>query len=119
MNDYSKRIKRLLREFAVKAYEKELSRELALLDESFSDWREKKINSDELSDRIHKYEIGPSRSLFNKYNKGEDDFNVAYAIIAGILEREDIPEELIQAIGNQLSLYQSMKDDGKLRILGA
>ena len=44
MTDYSKRIKRLLREFAAEAYEKELSRELAKLDKSFEEWRDGKIN---------------------------------------------------------------------------
>jgi DNA primase large subunit len=87
MNDYPMRIKRLIREFAAEAYEKELSRELARLDKSFSEWRDGKINSGELSHRIHQYETGASRELFKKYNEGENDFNVAYAIVTGILDR--------------------------------
>ncbi len=118
MNDYPKKIKRLLREFAAQAYEKELSRELARLDESFAEWRDGKINSGELSDRIHQYETGASRELFNKYNDGRNDFNVAYAIITEILDRQDVPEEVIQAIDKHLSFYQSMKDDGELRMPG-
>jgi hypothetical protein len=118
MNDYPKKIKRLLREFAAKSYEKELSRELARLDESFAEWREGKINSGELSDRIHQYETGTSRDLFNKYNQGRDDFNVAYAIVTGILDREDIPEELKKEIDKHLDFYQSMKDDGELKMPG-
>ena len=45
MTDYPKNIKRLLREFAAEAHEKELSRELAQLDKSFSEWRAGIINS--------------------------------------------------------------------------
>jgi len=118
MNDYPKSIKRLLREFAAEAYEKELSRELTRLDESFAEWRGGKINSGELSDRIHQYETGASRELFNKYNEGKNDFNVAYAIVTGILNREDVPEELIQAIDKHLRFYQSQKDDGELQMPG-
>ena len=118
MTDYSKHVKRLLRELAAEAYEKELSRELAKLEKSFKEWREGKINSGELSHRIHQYETGVSRELFNKYNEGKNDFNVAYAIVTGILDREDVPEELIQAIDKHLSFYQSMKDDGELRMPG-
>jgi len=118
MGDYSKSIKRLLREFAAEAYEKELSRELAQLNESFADWREGKIGSGELSHRIHQYETGASRELFKRYNIGKNDFNVAYAIVTGILDRDDIPEELLEAIVNHLRFYESMKADGELRMTG-
>jgi hypothetical protein len=59
-----------------------------------------------------------SREHFNKYNQGREDFNVAYAIVTGILDREDVPEDLIQAIDKHLSFYQSMKDDGELKMPG-
>lgn len=118
MNDYPKNIKRMIREFAVEAYEKELSRELVRLDESFEEWRMGKIKSGELSDRIHQYETGASRELFKKYNEGKNDFNVAYAVITGILNRENVPKELIEAIDKHLLFYQSMKDNGELRMPG-
>jgi hypothetical protein len=118
VSDYPKKIKRLLKEFAAEAYEKELSRELTRLDDSFTEWRDGKINSGELSHRIHQYETGASRELFNRYNQGGDDFNVAYAIATGILDRKDVPEELIQAIDKHLSFYQSVKDAGELRMPG-
>lgn len=118
MNDYPKSIKRLLREYAAKAYEKELSRELAQLDDSFVEWRDGKINSGELSYRIHQYETGVSRELFKKYNEGKNDFNVAYAVVTGILDRKDVPGELLEAIDKHLRFYESMKDDGELKLPG-
>lgn len=118
MKDYPKSIKRLLREFAAEAYEKELSRDLARLDQSFSEWRDGKIDSGELSHRIHQYEMGPSRELSKKYNDGQNDFNVAYAIVTGILDREEIPEELIEAIDKHLRFYESLKAAGELRLPG-
>jgi hypothetical protein len=118
MNEYSKPIKRLLRKLAVEAYEKELSRELTQLDKSFVEWRDGKITSGELSHRIHQYETGTSRELFKKYNEGKNDFNVAYAIVTGILDQEDVPEELIEAIDNHVRFFESLKDAGELRFPG-
>jgi len=45
MTDYSKRIKRLQRELAAEAYEKEPSRELSKLEKSFEESQDGKINS--------------------------------------------------------------------------
>jgi DNA primase large subunit len=118
MTDYSKRIKRLLRELVAEAYEKELSRKLTQLNESFAEWRDGKISSGELSHRIHQYETGASRELFKKYNEGKNDFNVAYAIVTGILDREDIPGEVIEAIDKHIRFYESLKDAGELRFPG-
>jgi hypothetical protein len=118
MTEYSKHVKRLLRELAAEAYEKELSRELAKLDKSFEEWREDKINSGELSHRIHQYEVGPSRELYKKYNDGQNDLNVAYAIVTGMLDREEVPEELIEAIDKHVRFYESLKESGELRFPG-
>jgi hypothetical protein len=115
MADYAKKIKRLLRECVTEAYERELYRELTKLDQSFAEWRNGTIGSGELSHRIHAYENGPSRALFNRYNQGEDDLNVAYAIVAGILDRDQIPAELLEAIGRPLDFFQSMKERNELR----
>lgn len=114
MTEYSKHVKRLLRELAAEAYEKELSQALAKLYKRFEEWREGKINSGELSHRIHQHEVGPSRDLYNKYNDGPSDLNVAYAIVTGMLDREKIPEELIEAIDKQLRFYESLRDSGEL-----
>ncbi len=114
MADYPKKIKRLLHEWMVEAYERELHRELTKLDRSFSEWRDGKISSGELSYRLHQYERGPSRELYSKYNQGDDDMNVAHAIAAGILNREEIPAELLEALQRQIGFYQSLKDENRL-----
>jgi hypothetical protein len=119
MADYTKKIKRLLREHVMEAYERELHREMTKLDASFAAWRSGSIGSGELSHRIHEYEIGPSRKLFKRYNEGEDDINVAYAIATGILGRDKIPAELVAAIERQIGFFQEMKDRNELREPGA
>jgi hypothetical protein len=115
MQQYPKNIKRLLREFMIEAYERELHRELLKLDQSFAEWRDEQISSGELSSRVHQYEAGPSRELYKKYNYSYHDVNVAYAIETGILKRDEIPAELLEAISDYLALYQSQKEKGKLK----
>ncbi len=115
MRDYPKAIKRLLRDYNAEAYERELQRELVKLDKSFAEWREGKIGSGELSARVHEYERGPSRKLFEQHNSGEQDMCVAYAIVTGILDRDKIPAELLEAIKGPLAFYQSLKEQNELR----
>jgi hypothetical protein len=56
-----------LRELASIAYERELARELAKLEDGFRRWRAGEINAFGLSDAIHLFHQGPSRDLFSKY----------------------------------------------------
>jgi hypothetical protein len=115
MQQYPKNIKRLLRECMVEAYERELHRELVKLDLSFAEWRDGQISSGELSSRVHQYEAGPSHELYKKYNYSYHDVNVAYAIVMGILKRDEIPAELLEAISSVLAFYQSLKEEGELK----
>jgi hypothetical protein len=115
MQHYPKNIRRLLREYMIKAYAQELHRELAKLDLGFAQWRDGKIDSSELSYRVHQFEMGASRELYKKYNNSYDDMNVAYAIVTGILNRDEIPAELLESLSSLLVFYQSHKDKGDLK----
>lgn len=106
VRDYPKHVKKALREWSAEAHERELHRELALLDRSFDQWRSGKIGSGELSARIHAYEMGPSRELYKRYNSGLPDVNVASALAEGILTREEMPADVVEAIENLLNFYQ-------------
>ncbi len=53
MREYLKQIKRLIREYAARAYEAELGRALGELEAQFAAWRSGQISAAELSDRIH------------------------------------------------------------------
>lgn len=115
MRKYPKQIRRLIREFAAEAYERELRRELTRLDAAFGAWRKGELSSGELDSRIHQYETRTARDLYKQYNYGEADMNVAYAIVTGILDREEIPAELGQALDPLIGFYQGMKERGDLR----
>jgi hypothetical protein len=115
MPAYSKKVKRLLRELIAEAYERELHRELTKLEQSFSEWRSGALSSGELSYRLHQYETGPSRELYKRYNDTPADLAVAYAIVAGLLKPDELPAELLEALGGPLSFYQSLKARNELR----
>ncbi len=91
MRGHPKHIERLVRDLLAEAYERELQRELRKLDRSFAAWRAGAISSGELSDQVHQYDTGPSRQLFKRYNVTTPEVTVAYAIVSGILKREEIP----------------------------
>ncbi len=116
MQQYPKQIKRALREIMAQAYERELERELRKLDQSFAEWRAGSIGSGELSYRVHQYETGPSRELFKQYNMNQPDLCVAYAIVVGILEREEVAPEVLAAIGAPLAFYQGLQDRNELKL---
>jgi hypothetical protein len=115
MKIYSKRIKRLLREYASKAHERELHRELTKVEDSFAEWRQGRISSGELDHRIHKYKTGPARELYKRYNYGDTELAVAYAIVAGVLAEDEIPAELAEAISGPIAFYRSWQAEDRLR----
>ncbi len=115
MQTYPKHIKHRLRDLMVEAYERELQRELRKLDQSFAAWRAGQISSGELSHRVHQYDTGPSRELFKHYNGSSPDLAVAYAIVVGILQRDEVPPEVLAALSRPLSFYQSLKERNELK----
>lgn len=115
MQTYSRKIKHLLNQYLAEAYERDLHRELTKLDRSFTEWRDGKISSRELSQRIHQYYRGPSRELFGQYHHGPADMSVAYAVVVGILDAEEVPAELLEALSRPIGFYQSLKEQGDLR----
>jgi hypothetical protein len=42
--------------------------------------------------------------------------NLAYAIFAGILNQDEVPAELLEALEQPLSYYQELKDHGDLKL---
>ena len=115
MRDYPKNIKKLIRHYMTAAYERELQRELSKLEVSFVQWQANEISSGEFSYRIHQYEVGPSKELYKKYNYGEADVNVAYAVAAGILSQDELPAELLEALAGPLSFFEGLDARGELR----
>jgi hypothetical protein len=114
MQELPKRLKRLIREWEEEAHERELHRELSKLDESFAEWRRGAIGSGEMSYRIHEWEIGPSRALFKEYNDGSPEMSLAYAIVIGIVQEDEVPPEVLEAIANAIAFYRSYQEKDQL-----
>jgi hypothetical protein len=110
MKNYPKSIRKALREWAAEAYKRELHRELTVLDGSFGEWRAGQIDGWELSDRIHKFHDGPAPEMYNRYDDRFADWNVVYALKAGILTREELPAEVIEAIEHLLQIGQPSEE---------
>lgn len=107
MRDYPKPIKKALRDLAGEAYERELRHELGKLDKSFDAWRRGELSSGELNERIHEYETGPAREMFKRYNSGLPDVNVASAVAVGVLARQEIPDDVLNAIEDMITFFSS------------
>jgi hypothetical protein len=106
MREYPKPIKRLIREYAARAYEAELGQALGELETQFSRWRSGEISAFELSDHIHAFHQGPAREFWSRYNTRINDTLVAHAIVTGLLPREIIPAELLEALAPILAFYE-------------
>lgn len=115
MPEYPKRVKRLIREYAARAYEAELSKALGELERQFAVWRAgpKALragltanSAGELSDHIHAFSRGPAREFWQRYNAGLDDMQVAHAIVTGLLPRDELPSELLEALQSIIAFYE-------------
>lgn len=98
MRDLPKSIKRVLRELNGLAHERELQRALGDLEAQFRAWRSGEIDCWELKDRIHRFHDGTARDLWKAYNDGDPAANVAVAVQSGVLQREEIPAEALEAL---------------------
>jgi hypothetical protein len=106
MPEIPKRVKRLLREHATMAHEEELRQALTPLSEAFGRWEKGQLSSLELTELIHEYHQGPARELFNRYGGSWLELPVAYAIHHGILQREKVPQELLDYLSRHLQFYE-------------
>ena len=106
MREYSKYIKRLIREHAARAYEAELGQALSELEQQFTLWRGGQISAGELSDCIYRFTRGPARELWDRYNAKLNDMQVAYAIVTGLLPRDTVPAELLDALQPIIAFYE-------------
>ena len=100
-----KRIKRLPREFAAKAHEEESRRALAPLAHAFERWSRGEADSFELSDLVHAFHQGASRDLFVRYTRSPHDATVAYGIATGIINRQEVPEDLLEHLALALEFH--------------
>ena len=77
----SKNTRRLVRELAAKAHERELAVALGHLHDAFDGWRNGRMGAFELNERIRRFNNGPSRDLYNTYSEVDPAMLVAHAFV--------------------------------------
>jgi hypothetical protein len=99
-----KSLKRKLREQSMLAHEEELRRALDPLAADFDQWRQGRLESGALALKIHDWDRGPCNALFNKYNYGLHELNVAAAIVTGILNEKKVDAALLEYLSQTIAL---------------
>lgn len=85
-------IKRAVRELAAKAYQRELSAELARLHDAFAEWKAGSLGASQLADKVQRVGVEVARELTREYKFNANlDLAVASAIARGVLAEEEIP----------------------------
>ena len=105
----NKRIRKVFRELAGKAYERELNRHLTKLADKFDDWRSNKIDNGQMSMLIHKYYRGPSKEMYSIYNSLDADVLVIRAVANGFITEDEIPDELLEYIKERVEVFKELR----------
>ena len=98
MTSYPIFLKRQLRQFAQLASERELQQQLADVATHVDAWRQQAITARELRHVLHRYVEGASRELIQRYRDHADDALVQKALAKGILQRDELPRDLLAAL---------------------
>ncbi len=101
-------IHRKLRELAEQAHEEEPRHAPAPLAEAFERWRARAASSFEISDMIHEFHRGPSRTLPGTYPGLKPDALVARAVALGVLAREGLPPETGASLGREIETFREL-----------
>jgi hypothetical protein len=105
--EFGKAERNRLRELASIAYERELSRELAHLEDEFRRWRRGETNAFDLSDAIHQFHQGASRELFSKYAPPNLEIVVAHAIHDGLISKDEAGPKILECVAGYLADFNN------------
>jgi len=98
--------KQALGELVKQAHQEELSRALNVLAGYFDEWRSGKIDSIELIQIIHKFHQQTAHEIFVRYEMGDHRALVANAVATGMLERNQLPDELIRDMQRLIAYFE-------------
>jgi hypothetical protein len=106
MQEVSKRIKRLVREWAAIAHDRELRKALSELRVQFDRCERGDIDAVELNELVHRFHQDTSREIWKRYARTHLEPAVASAVAAGVLRKEELPAELVQHIAGLIEFYE-------------
>jgi len=112
MQDSPKQIKRLIREWAGIAHERDLRNALNDLRAQFDRWERGDISAFELNDLIHRFHQETSREIWKRYATNHLEPAVAAAVVEGVIRRDEVPPELLQHIARWIEFYETDQSTG-------
>lgn len=107
MESAPRRLKRLIREWAGIAHDRELSKGLLELSSHFDRWKCGEIAASDLNELIHRFHDGASRDIWKIYATNRLEPAVAFAVATRILQREELPPELVQHLASLIEFYET------------
>ena len=113
-NRLSKQERALLRNLAGEAYEQELEEALTDLYDKFSVWGGKGMSAFDLSELIHEFHDGVSRTLYKTYVLGSPEMSVALGITRQLIDPDQLGEKLLMTISpivESIEKLQKNEDD--------
>lgn len=107
--EFSKAENRQLRELSGVAHEAEAREMIGRLDASFTEWRERRIDSFDLLELIHRFHQDDARDLWSTHQYMTPATCVARALVHGWLSPETIPEALRERIDRRVALQRELE----------
>jgi hypothetical protein len=107
MHDVPKRLRRLVREWAGVAHDRELRQALFDLRAQFDRWERGEITAFDLNHLIHQFHDGLSREIWKRYATNHLEPAVASAVAFGVLRREELPAELLTHVSGLIEFYEA------------
>jgi hypothetical protein len=106
MQEVPKQIKRMVREWAGIAHDRELRRALSELRAQFDRWNRGDIDAFELNELVHRFHEQTSREIWKRYATSHLEPAVASAVAAGVIQKTELPAELVQHIAGLIEFYE-------------
>jgi len=107
MQQPTKQIRKLIREYGSIAHERELSHALEDLRTEFDRWQNGEISAFDLSDAIHEFHDGTARDLWVRYNWGGRELALANAIALGFFSKDELPSELLASLSQLIDYFET------------
>ena len=106
MQEVPNGIKRLVREWARIAHDRDLRKALNDLRRQFDRWDRGEIDSFELNELVHRFHQDTSREIWKRYAATHLEPVIASVVAAGVLRKEELPSELVRHISGLLEFYE-------------
>jgi hypothetical protein len=100
-----KHIRRLVREWAGVAHERDLRNALMQLRNEFDRCERGEIDVFELHDLVHKYHDGIDREIWKRYATSHLGPAVAAAVVEGVIRKEELPPELLEHVRRWIEFF--------------